>query len=217
MTPSRRSLRTLSPEGGRSAWDGPARTDMRKLAISALLAALVSVPLAGCAPAVATGVGIGVMMAEDRRSAGVYIEDEELEQKAAHLYREAKLESVHANFTSYNRRVLITGEAPTEALKAKVGEIVKGIAGVNGVYNEMAIAAPTGFGSRSNDGYITAKVKTRLLDDSRVNAHHVKVVTEAGVVYLMGLLRRDEAAAAAEIAARTSGVMRVVKVIEYLD
>lgn len=190
---------------------------MRKLLVVSLLGLTATVPLTGCLPVVATGVGVGAMMADDRRSAGVYIEDEEIEFRAGSRLREAKLDGVRANFTSFNRRLLITGEAPTEALKARVSEIGRGVPGVKDVYNEMAIAGPIGFAARSNDGYITTKVKARMFDDSRINANHVKVVTSNGVVYLMGLVKREEADIAARIAARTSGVQRVVKVFEYLD
>lgn len=190
---------------------------MRKLLVVTLLGLTATVPLTGCLPVVATGVGVGAMMADDRRSAGVYIEDEEIEFRAGSRLREAKLDGVRANFTSFNRRLLITGEAPTEALKARVSEIGRGVPGVKDVYNEMAIAGPIGFAARSNDGYITTKVKARMFDDSRINANHVKVVTSNGVVYLMGLVKREEADIAAGIAARTSGVQRVVKVFEYLD
>lgn len=182
-----------------------------------LLGLLAAMPLVGCAPVVATGVGIGAMMVDDRRSIGVYIEDEEIELKAGARLREAKLDGVRANFTSFNRRLLITGEAPTEALKARVSEIGRGVPGVKEIYNEMIIAGPISLAARSNDGMLTTKVKARLFGDSRINANHVKVVTSNGVVYLMGLVNRSEAAIAAEIAARTSGVQRVVKVFEYLD
>lgn len=190
---------------------------MRKLLVVSLLGLTATVPLTGCLPVVATGVGVGAMMADDRRSAGVYIEDEEIEFRAGSRLREANLDGVRADFTSFNRRLLITGEAPTEALKARVSEIGRGVPGVKDVYNEMAIAGPIGFAARSNDGYITTKVKARMFDDSRINANHVKVVTSNGVVYLMGLVKREEADIAARIAARTSGVQRVVKVFEYLD
>lgn len=190
---------------------------MKKLALVTLLGLSAALPLTGCVPVVATGAAVGVLVAEDRRSSGVYLTDEENELKAGHRLRDAGIQAVHANFTSYNKRLLITGEAPTEALKTKVGDIAKGVEGVREVFNELAIAAPTGIGSRSNDGYITAKVKTRLFDDDRINGNHVKVVTENSVVYLMGLLKRDEGKTAAEIAARTSGVTKVVKVFEYLD
>ncbi len=190
---------------------------MRKLTLASLMGVMACLPLAGCVPVVATGVGVGAMMADDRRSTGVYIEDEEIELRAASRLREAKLEGVRANFTSFNRRLLITGEAPTEALKARVSESGQGVQGVKEVYNALAIAAPLGFAARSNDAYLTTKVKARMFDDKRINANHVKVVTANGVVFLMGLVKREEADVAASIAARTSGVQRVVKVFEYLD
>ena len=190
---------------------------MRKPILISLFGLMATVPLTGCVPVVATGIGVGAMMADDRRSTGVYLEDEEIEFRAGSRLREAKLDGVRANFTSFNRRLLITGEAPTEALKARVSEIGRAVPGVKDVYNEMAIAGPIGFAARSNDGYITTKVKARLFDDSRINANHVKVVTANGVVFLMGLVKREEADIAAGIAARTTGVTRVVKVFEYLD
>lgn len=190
---------------------------MRKLILAPVLGLLAILPVAGCAPLVVTGVGVGAMMADDRRSAGVYIEDEEIEFRAAARLREAKLEGVRANFTSFNRRLLITGEAPTEALKTRLTEIGRSVQGVKEVYNELAIAGPISLAARSNDAYLTTKVKARLFDDNRINANHVKVVTANGVVFLMGLVKREEADVAASIAARTSGVQRVVKVFEYLD
>lgn len=190
---------------------------MRNTLLVTLLGLAALLPLGGCVPVVATGAAVGVMMVDDRRASGTYLIDEENELKAGHRLRDSGMQGVHANFTSYNKRVLITGEAPTAELRARVEEIARKIEDVREVYNELAIAAPTGVGTRTNDGYISAKVKTRLFDDDRISGNHVKVVTENSVVYLMGLLKRDEAAVAAEIAARTSGVTKVVKVIEYID
>lgn len=182
-----------------------------------LLALALLPPLTACAPLVATGLGAGALMVEDRRTAGTYLVDEEIELKAAGRLYDMKLEGVHANFTSYNRRLLITGEAPTAAVKAQVGEMARGVPKVREVVNELAIGLPSGYAARSHDGYITAKVKTRFLDDSRFSAHHVKVLTENKAVYLMGLVKHDESNAAAGIAAKTADVARVVKVFEYLD
>lgn len=182
-----------------------------------LLALAILAPLTGCAPLVATGVGTGVLMVEDRRTTGTYLLDEEIELKAAGRLYDMKLEGVHANFTSFNRRLLISGEAPTETVKTQVAEMARGLPNVREVINELDLGAPSGYASRSHDSYLTAKVKTRFLDDNRFSAHHVKVVTENEVVYLMGMVRRGEGTAAAEVAARTSGVARVIKVFEYLD
>jgi osmotically-inducible protein OsmY len=174
-------------------------------------AALLSVSLlSGCAPLVVGGAGIGVLVTEDRRTPATYLMDEEIELTAGYRLMEAKLEKVHANFTSYNRRVLMTGEAPTEALKARVAEIAREVKNVREVMNEIALASPTSLVSRSNDAMLTVRVKARLFDDRRFSANHIKVVTENGVVYLLGIVTAEEGAAAAEVASKTSGVTRVV-------
>jgi osmotically-inducible protein OsmY len=190
---------------------------MKNTLLVTLLGLTAVLPLAGCAPVVATGVGVGVLMADDRRTSSAYLMDEEIELKARWRLSEQKLDGAHINFTSYNRRVLITGEAATAALKSTVAQLAKTVPNVREIVDEVVVAAPTSLGSRTNDGYITAKVKTRFLDDDRVNANHVKVVTENGAVFLMGLVKREEGAAAAEIAAKSQGVTRVVKVFEYIN
>jgi len=189
---------------------------MKKLILIALLGLSV-VPMSGCVPVVAGGVGAGILMADDRRTSGTYLMDQEIELKVANWIRDNQGENTHVNVTSYNRRVLLTGEVPDATVHAKVQEIAKSTPNVREVQNELAIGAKSAFTARTNDGYITAKVKTRFLDDKRFSANHVKVVTEAGTVYLMGMVRRDEGNAAAEIAARTGGVSKVVKVFEYMD
>jgi len=182
------------------------------------LSLLASGLLSGCAPVIVGGAGVGVLMSEDRRTVTTYLMDEEIELKAAHRTSEAKLDKVHANFTSYNRRVLITGEAPTEALKARVGEIARGVENVREgeVKNEMQIAAPTSLVTRSNDVLLTTQVKAGLFNDRRINANQIKVVTENGVVFLMGIVKPAEGNAAAETASKVSGVTRVIKVFEDL-
>lgn len=190
---------------------------MRPATVLLLTALATAVPLSGCAVVAGGAAATGALMIEDRRSAGTYLVDEEIELKAAGRLNDKRIEGVHASFTSFNRRVLITGEVPTEAVRGQVADLVRGVPNVREIANELAVAAPTSLGSRTNDGYITAKIKTRFLDDKRFQAHHVKVVTENGVAYLMGIVKRAEGAAAGEIAAKTSGVTRVVKVFEYLD
>lgn len=189
---------------------------MRNALLIALIG-LAALPLTGCAPVVVGGVGAGALMVDDRRTPTTYLMDEEIELTAAARLMNAKLDGVHVNYTSFNRRVLITGEASGEAGRAKVEEIAKGVVNVRETINEVALASPSSLVGRSNDSYITAKVKTRLFDDGRVSGNHIKVVTERGIVYLMGLVKRAEGDAAAEVAAGTGGVLRVVKVFEYLD
>lgn len=189
---------------------------LRQLILASLLG-LGLANLSGCVPAVAVGVGTGVMMAEDRRTTGTYLLDEEIELKTANRVRESFGRETHVNPTSYNRRVLLTGEAPNEETRAKVRELAMAVPNVREVQNELVVGGVSTFAARSNDAYLTAKVKTRLFDDRRFNANHVKVVTEAGTVFLMGIVKRAEGDAAADVAAKTKGVGKVVKVFEYLD
>jgi osmotically-inducible protein OsmY len=113
--------------------------------------------------------------------------------------------------------VLVTGEAPDAAAKAEIEKIARAVENVRGVYNEIAIGSPSALSARTNDSYITSKVKARFVDQRKFNAIHVKVVTEASVVYLLGLVKRKEADDAVEIARTTSGVQKVVKLFEYID
>lgn len=183
----------------------------------AVSAGLTVASLSGCVPVIAGGVGAGILLAEDRRTSGTYLLDEEIELKAANRVRDSFGDNTRVSMTSFNRRVLLTGAAPDAAVRAKVEEIVLAVSNVRAVQNELSIGKVSSFTTRTSDTYITTKVKARFIDDTRFNAHHVKVVTEDGTVYLMGLVKREEAAAAAEVAARTGGVAKVVKVFEYLD
>ena len=186
---------------------------MRYLLLTLLLLPL----LQGCFPAVATGFGAGVLMADDRRTGGIYIEDENIELKAASRINEKFNDQVHINTTSFNRLVLLTGEAPSEAAKKEIEDIVKIVPSVRNVQNEITVAGSSSMLGRGNDTYLTSKVKLRLIDSQKLNANHVKVVTESNVVYLMGLVKHKEAEDAAAIASSTAGVQRVVKVFEYID
>ena len=185
--------------------------------INYLLLAAALGALQGCFPVVATGVGTGALMAADRRTTGTYIEDESVEDKAMSQINTKYKNAIHVNVTSFNRYVLITGEAPNEETKTGVAQIVAGIPNVKAASNELVVSGPTSFTSRSSDSIITADVKLRFLNNKAFQADHVKVITENGTVFLMGLVYHKEAEAATEIASTTSGVQRVVKVFEYLD
>jgi len=185
-------------------------------AAAALAIALLST-LPACVPLVATGVGTAALMADDRRTAGIYVEDESIENKALLRVDQKHSANVHLNVTSFNRIVLLTGEAPTEAIRSDIEAIVRGIDNVRSVHNEMTVAQPTTLMLRSNDTVLTSKIKARFIDANKFRANHVKVVTENSVVFLMGLVKRHEAQDAAEIARTTGGVHRVVRVFEYID
>lgn len=174
--------------------------------------------LQGCIPLVAgAAVGTGVLIAEDRRSSGTYLDDQGIELKAGNRVSEKfSRDIVHLNVTSFNKVVLLTGEAPDDKTKAEIAKIVSDVPGVRIVQNELVVAPYANAGSRANDTYVTSKVKTRFVEARRFQANHVKVVTEAGTVFLMGLVSKQEASDAAAIAATTSGVNKVVQVFEYL-
>jgi len=181
-----------------------------------ILAAVLG-SLQGCFPVVAAGVGTGAVMANDRRTTGTYIEDEGIELKAANRISEKYKDTVHVNVSSFNRLVLVTGEAPNEETKADISKIVAGVTNVKAVSNELVVSGNSSFTSRSSDSVITTDVKLRFINNKVFNPEHVKVVTENGTVFLMGSVYHKEADAATEIASTTSGVQRVVKVFEYLD
>lgn len=189
---------------------------MRRILALSILA--VFPLLHGCAPLLIGGAAAGgVMVAQDRRTVGTLTEDEGIERKAAGRIGERFRDGVHVNVTSYNRMVLLTGEVPNAAARTGVESITRGVENVRGVYNETVVSGVTSYTARSNDAILTSKVKARFLDAGKFNALHVKVVTENNIVYLMGLVKKQEAADATEIARTTSGVQKVVRVFEYID
>ena len=192
---------------------------MKQLLFAAIAAiAGASTLLSGCVPLVVGAAVAGTaVVATDRRSVGVQADDEAIELKIASSINTGYGDRVHVNATCYNGIVLLTGEAPTADVVAAIGETARTTAKVRVVHNEIVVAAVSPFGSRSNDSYITSKVKARFVEANKFAPNHVKVVTERQVVYLMGLVRHDEADTAAQIAATTSGVVRVVKLFEYIN
>jgi osmotically-inducible protein OsmY len=177
----------------------------------------LSFVLSGCAAVLLTGAGAGAVAAEDRRSVGTLTEDEGIEIKTASRVADAHKDRAHLNVTSYNRMVLLTGEVPDDKVRHDIERIARAVENVRGVTNELAVGAPTTFSNRANDTYVTSKVKTRFVDGQRFNPVHVKVVTENQVVYLLGLVKKQEAKDAVELARTTEGVKKVVTVFEYLD
>ena len=192
---------------------------MRPIRILLSLLTVAALPLIhGCAPLVVGGAAAGgVMVAQDRRTVGTLTEDEGIEIRVGARIGETFRDLTHVNVTSFNRTVLLTGEVPDAAAKTEIERIARGVENVRSVYNETAVSGVTSYTARSNDGIITSKVKGRFVDSGKFNALHVKVVTENNVVYLMGLVKKQEAADPTEIARTTSGVQKVVRVFEYLD
>jgi osmotically-inducible protein OsmY len=181
----------------------------------ALLCVLVLVT-PGCVPVlVGAGAASAVTSLEDRRSTGAQIDDESIEIRATNRVSDRFGDRAHVNVTSYNRIALLTGEVPDERSREEAEKIVLAVPNVRGITNDLQIAGVSSLGSRANDSYLTTKVRGRLLDTKRISPVHVKVVSEAGVVYLMGIVTEAEADEAVEIARTTGGVRKVVKVFEY--
>ncbi|MBY0340439.1 MAG: BON domain-containing protein [Rhodocyclaceae bacterium] len=174
--------------------------------------------LAGCVGAVAVGAGSGALMVTDRRVSEVYLADEGIEIRVGNAIRQQLGDKVHVNVTSYNRMLLLTGEAPDAATRDLVERTaIANSTEIKRITNELQIAGNSSFATRSNDTYLTSKVKARFLDAARFSINHVKVVTENSSVYLLGLVTQAEADAAVEIARTTGGVQRVIRVFEIIS
>jgi osmotically-inducible protein OsmY len=175
--------------------------------------------LFACAAVAVGGAAAAGGAVVDRRTTGTLVEDQTIEIKAIKaIHNDAELnEQAHMNITSYNTIVLITGETPTDAMRQRTMELVKAVDKVTHVYNELTIAAPSSITSRGSDSIITTKVKTKMFADKKVSGIQFKVITEKGIVYLMGIVSRAEAEIATEIARQTGGVQKVVKLFQYTD
>lgn len=181
----------------------------------ALLAATLPT-LQGCFPIMAGGIAAGALAIDDRRTLATQAEDKTIFAKAEARVSERLGNKANVNITSFNRRVLLTGEVPDEQARIEAERIVGGVENVAVVVNELQIAGISSLTARTNDAIITSKVKGNFVDDHDIQANAFKVVTEASVVYLMGLVTRAEGDRAAAVAARTSGVKQVVKVFDYV-
>ncbi len=182
-----------------------------------ILAIGFTAQLTACLPLVVGGAVAGGAVAADRRTSGFYVEDESIELKAVKKMETNLGEHAHVNVTSYNRNILLTGEVPDAAAKAKAEALIKEIENVRNITNEITLGPKSSLSSRSNDTYLTSKVKTKFVTENKFPANYVKVVTENSVVYLLGIVTKAEADAATEIASNTDGVAKVVKVFEYMN
>ena len=123
----------------------------------------------------------------------------------------------HIVTSSYNGVILIAGQTPEAELNDKAGQAARGVKGVRKVHNELQIQQPTSLLVRSNDTLVTSKIKTLMLADSTVPSTRIKVITENGVVFLMGIVTRQEGASATSVVANAAGVQKIVKLFEYTD
>ena len=188
---------------------------IRPLAQATLCVALLS-SLSGCVALAVGGVAGAVAANADRRTLGAQADDKSISVKADLRLPKITGPDVHINVNSFNRQVLLTGEVKDEAMKATVEREVKAIPGVISVANELTIAGPATYTARAGDSLITTKVKASLVDMKTISATSFKVVTERGVVYLMGRVTQREGQVAADVARGVAGVTKVVKIFEYI-
>jgi osmotically-inducible protein OsmY len=177
--------------------------------------ALLAVFLQGCVEMAVVGAGTAALSAADRRTTGAQVDDEGIELRASNRVSERFGDKVHTNITSYNRIVLVTGEVPDAKTRDEIEKLIQVVPSVRGVTNDLQVAGGASLTSRASDATITGKVKARLFDSGQLNPIHIKVVTEASVVYLLGIVTEAEAKVAVEVARTTGGVRKVVKVFDY--
>ncbi|GAB4402509.1 MAG: hypothetical protein OHK0048_20430 [Rhodoferax sp.] len=195
----------------------PKHPNRRQGLVLSLAAATLSL-ISGCAPLVMGGAMIGgAMVATDRRTSGAQLEDEGIELHSASRISERWGDKVHINVTSYNRRVLLTGEAPDASTREQIERLVSAVDNVQLIVNEIAVLGNSTLAQRSSDAVVTGRVKAGLVDAKDLSANAFKVVTERGVTYLMGRVTQREADRATEVARSTQGVQKVVRVFEFIS
>ena len=186
-----------------------------RLLIKIILIVGISTQLTACFTAAVGGAVAGGAVALDRRTTGIYLEDENIEIKAVQQIRKALGDEAHVNVISYNLSVLLTGEVPNAEAKAEAENITKSVKSVKNITNELTIGFKSAISERAKDTYLTSKIKAKFIAEKNFSSNTVKIVTEAKVAYLLGIVNEREAALATEIARTTDGVEKVVKVFEY--
>ena len=189
---------------------------LRPLSKAVLCVALLS-SLQGCVAVVAAGAVGGAVATADRRTLGAQTEDKSIVVKGEANIPGVVPQGSHVNVTSFNRKVLLSGEVPDEASKAAAEREIKSLPGVEAVYNELAISGSSNFSSRSGDALVTSKVLASLVDAKDLYSSAFKVTTERGIVYMMGRVTEREGKRAADIASGVSGVQKVVTLYEYIS
>lgn len=188
----------------------------QRTALTAVLAGSL-LSLTACFPLVLGGAAMGALVATDRRTSGTVVEDEGIELKASARVRDNLGERVHVNITSYNRQVLITGEVPSAQDKQLVEKVVSSVENVRNIVNDLAIMGNATLTQRSSDSLVTGRVKAGLVDAKDLFANAFKITTEHGVTYVMGRVTQREATRATEVITGTSGVQRLVRVLEIIS
>lgn len=191
----------------------------KKISLLLISGCLTVALLQGCAGILVAGGAAGASMAGDRRTTGTLVEDQAIEFKAVNaIFGDQELaDKARINATSYNGLLLLTGQTPTEELRDRAVNRVTNIDKVKRVHNEITLGEPISFQVNSKDSWITTRIKSTLLGTKNIGANHIKVVTDSGVVYMMGLVTHTEADIASDIASNVDGTQRVIKIFEYID
>lgn len=191
----------------------------RRTGLAVVAASMLAGSLTACVPLLVGGGAVTTaLVVSDRRTSGMYLEDERIEQKSAALLRDVLKNGQRVSVTSFNRLALVTGEVRTAAEKEQMGQIVASVENVRNVINELEVVPfVSSITQRSKDTFITSKVKASLLDAKDLQVNTIKVVTEMNVVYLMGLVTPRESKRAAEIARGVNDVRKVVRVFESIS
>ncbi|MFT5643009.1 MAG: osmotically-inducible protein OsmY [Janthinobacterium sp.] len=189
---------------------------IRRPLVSVLLGTVLLGALSGCAGVLVGGAVLGTVAASDRRTFGAQTEDKAIAVKGDLGMSAIVGDAGHVNVNSFNRKVLLTGEVRDAAMKANVHAEIAGISGVSSIANELEVTDLSSYSSRGNDALITTKVKASLFDMRDISGYSFKVVTERGIVYLMGRVTQREGNIASDVARGVGGVQQVVKVFEYI-
>ena len=190
---------------------------IQKIMVTTLATAMLLSVVSACAPLMVGGAVMTGMVAVDRRTSGIQLEDEGIELRTAQGFRQNLGEGSHVNVTSYNRQVLLTGEVATAAQKELADKLAQSQENVKAVANELAVQAASSLSQRSKDAIITGQIKALFIDAKDLQSSAFKIVTERGVVHLMGRVTSREAQRATDIARSVSGVIKVVRVLDIIS
>jgi len=193
------------------------KRNLSSLVLSGAVLATALSGLSACVPLVVGGAVMTGLVATDRRTAGAQVEDEGIELKVASAVRKDLGDAVHLNVTSFNRRVLLTGEARSAADKERAEKLAQSQENVQSVINDLAVGQASSFSQRSKDTVTTSQVKAAFVDAKDLQVNAFKVLTERGIVYLMGRVTPREAKRATDIARSIGGVTKVVRVFEEIS
>jgi osmotically-inducible protein OsmY len=191
---------------------------VRRPLLAALLVTSAAISVQGCLPLMVGGTVMGSVAATDRRTIGAQADDAAIVLKGEGRARKITGELGRVAVTSFNHRVLLTGEVTDDKMKAEVEQQIVTIDGVKSVENDLVVAPVSSMGARSNDALITGKVKAAIIDTKDLYVNAFKVQTDRGVVYLMGRVTQREGKLAAEVARNAaSKIKKVVKLFEYIS